>query len=828
MLQGLMNPDALMLSDISSVAKSAWNIAQIILGFSLIVFVHELGHFLAAKWAGVRVERFAVGFGRELVGFTRGETRYSFNVLPLGGYVKMLGQEDFVVDKTGELKVKEDPRSFTNKSVAKRMVIVCAGVVMNLIFAAVAFTIVAMVGRHKPPAVLGYVDQNMPAGRAGLQAGDRILEVNGDPVTDFPQLFSLISLADEGDELVLTVERDGKIVEPAPRVIPEYQKDNQRQQIGVGPGWIFRVRSVDNLAEPASPDSEYLQPNDLVTHVIVDGKREPVGTGTTFVRACYAAQGQPISLIVQRPTDTSTASNQELLDPQADVPSVEKQVTFRPIWAPLPFDSDAQDGSLLGLVPRLSVWGLLPGKAFAKAGLQSMDVITRIGGIEFPNAAELRAEYESHAGRTLKLEVRRAHTGQHGLSADSVDWLVMHREPLVVAALRDGIRAAQETASGLIEKSPLANVERESLIERLAALTAVDAWQQWLDRVDIHALEIEVPRAGWFGSSPPTVDASFQNLDEGVVFVADVKASVGGRPTPAQTAGIPRFAVIESIDDIPVQNWNDLFNVLNRQSGRTVRVAYRHFDQLRTTTMNVPQSIRSAFGMVFGDRFTKIADRASAEIITGKDADGKDVTRKAILPDWRATRAILADNVDTTVPVEYARLSGETGSGQFAVTSENLDPWQARIQYLLPLGFDFQMERHPITNPIDAFVAGIRDAYQATVDTVLTIKQMISQNVGVKNVSGPLGIMHYGSQVAEKGLIDLLWLLALLSANLAVINFLPLPIVDGGLFLFLVLEKIRGEPVSIKVQVATQIIGIALIATIFILVTAQDLFKLMS
>src|SRR5690606_38159184 len=128
---------------------------------------------------------------------------------------------------------------------------------------------------------------------------------------------------------------------------------------------------------------------------------------------------------------------------------------------------------------------------------------------------------------------------------------------------RDGIRAAQETASGLIEKSPLANVERESLIERLAALTAVDAWQQWLDRVDIHALEIEVPRAGWFGSSPPTVDASFQNLDEGVVFVADVKASVGGRPTPAQTAGIPRFAVIESIDDIPVQNWNDLFNVLN-------------------------------------------------------------------------------------------------------------------------------------------------------------------------------------------------------------------------------------------------------------------------
>ena len=80
-----------------------------------------------------------------------------------------------------------------------------------------------------------------------------------------------------------------------------------------------------------------------------------------------------------------------------------------------------------------------------------------------------------------------------------------------------------------------------------------------------------------------------------------------------------------------------------------------------------------------------------------------------------------------------------------------------------------------------------------------------------------------GTKVADTGMLNLLWFLGLISANLAVINFLPLPIVDGGLFLFLCLEKIRGEPVSIKTQVATQLIGIALIITVFLLVTYQDI-----
>ena len=110
--------------------STVWPYLLMLLGFSVIVFVHELGHFAVAKWAGVRIETFAIGFGREIAGLTRGETRYSFNILPLGGYVKMLGQEDFD-DKSNQLRFKDDPRSFINKPVGHRMAIVSAGVIMN-------------------------------------------------------------------------------------------------------------------------------------------------------------------------------------------------------------------------------------------------------------------------------------------------------------------------------------------------------------------------------------------------------------------------------------------------------------------------------------------------------------------------------------------------------------------------------------------------------------------------------------------------------------------------------------------------------------------------
>ncbi|MCD4699233.1 MAG: site-2 protease family protein, partial [Phycisphaerae bacterium] len=129
-----------------------WPILLFVIGLGLMIFVHELGHCLVAKWVGIKVERFALGMGPRLFGIKRGETDYCLCAIPLGGYVKMLGQEDFKALKEGD---RADPRSFEAKSVGARFAVISAGVIMNLILAAVLFIIIGMVGKNFVAPVVG-------------------------------------------------------------------------------------------------------------------------------------------------------------------------------------------------------------------------------------------------------------------------------------------------------------------------------------------------------------------------------------------------------------------------------------------------------------------------------------------------------------------------------------------------------------------------------------------------------------------------------------------------------------------------------------------------
>ncbi len=794
--------------------------AYVILGFSLIVFVHELGHFVAAKWAGVRVERFAIGFGKELFGFTRGETRYSFNVLPLGGYVKMLGQEDFVVDKSGELKVRQDARSFTNKPVGKRMVIVTAGVIMNLLFAAAAFTIVAMVGRKHLPPVLGFVDKNKPAGRAGLQPGDRIREINGTPVDDFIHLHQMVSLSGEGEKLTLMVERDGRIVEPYPELLPEYVEEEEIRQIGVAPGWTRRVMAVAGLQDAGGPDPAQLRPNDELHMLVTDGREEEIGDIRTFLRKVLSANGEPLRVIVKRPKNPEALTDEQLYAADTEVEGSPQQVEIQPLWTPLPYDRKATGGSLLGLVPRLTVLMVEPGKSWDKAGVRDGDVLVRLGNQFYPNAREVKEVVERRGGQSIDVEVRRSRAANRGLEAGTIAFCVRHREALIAAGLADRAKA-EATLARLAAESGVSPAEIDKLKEKLQAAATPTAWREWLETVDVHTLSPLVPRRPFalFSSPPPTLDAILQTADEDHLVVAGVVEKFGDRVTPAYAAGIRNGAVILKVDDEPVSRWYQLASALRRKAGKKVKLTYRLLDEVATAEMRVPESVQTALGLSRLDRIVHIDGKRTFTIST---PEGEE--RRLSLPDWRATEAALRQSVGKTVEIEWADVDGERHTGQYAVTENNTDPWPDRIDYALTFSPYPLIERQPISNPAVALVSGVRQAYRATLYTVRTIYQMIiTRNVGFKKVSGPVGILRIGSDAAKSGPLELLWLMGLLSANLAVINFLPLPIVDGGLFLFLLLEKVRGEPVSIKTQVATQLIGIALIITVFLLVTYQDI-----
>ena len=142
----------------------------------VLIFVHELGHYLAARWRGVHVEAFSIGFGRALVSWTdRRGTAWKVGWLPLGGYVKLHGQER-PEDVSPEIRASWQPgRTFHEKSVGDRAIVVAAGPVANFLLAAVLFTVLfATVGRPVPVAVVGEVVAGGPAAAAGLRAGDRV------------------------------------------------------------------------------------------------------------------------------------------------------------------------------------------------------------------------------------------------------------------------------------------------------------------------------------------------------------------------------------------------------------------------------------------------------------------------------------------------------------------------------------------------------------------------------------------------------------------------------------------------------------------------------
>jgi len=210
-------------------------IIMTIIGLGGLIFFHELGHFLACRLTGTRVEAFSIGFGPEIFGWRRGNTRYRIALIPLGGYVKM------AAENPGDANTGA-PDEFPNKSFGQRLFIMSNGVIFNILLAFLLYIWAFGLGVQFPKSEIGMVTPGAPGWRAGLLPGDVVTKVNGRSILGFDDLSTEVAFSGEGEVLKLTVLRGGK--ELVVDVEPEYSEARGLPIIDVAPAFDPEMHGV--------------------------------------------------------------------------------------------------------------------------------------------------------------------------------------------------------------------------------------------------------------------------------------------------------------------------------------------------------------------------------------------------------------------------------------------------------------------------------------------------------------------------------------------------------------------------------------------------------
>jgi regulator of sigma E protease len=265
-----------------------------ILLIGVLIFVHETGHFLFAKLFDVKVLKFSLGFGPKLAGFRRGETDYVVAWVPLGGFVKMLGE-----DPNDEVKPEDQGRAFHQKPLWQRYIVVLAGPAFNLIFPIFIYFAFFAAQSHLPPSVIGKVFAGEPAAEAGVLPGDRVVAIDGAQIRYWEELQARISDA-PGKALRFSLERDGqpfdRIITPRERVT--HSRLNLDERIGlIGISPRFEPAQI-GITDPSSPaERAGLRTGDVITSV--NGTR--VGSWSQLERVLARGRGESLRVAYLRP-----------------------------------------------------------------------------------------------------------------------------------------------------------------------------------------------------------------------------------------------------------------------------------------------------------------------------------------------------------------------------------------------------------------------------------------------------------------------------------------------------------------------------------------------
>ena len=657
-----------------------WNVFKVAFGLGFVIFVHELGHFLLAKWNGVKVEKFSIGFGPTLLGFRRGETEYVLAAIPLGGFVKMLGE-----GPDEEASRSTDPRSFTNKTVGARMAIISAGVVMNVLLGLCCFVFAYGRGMVEIPPRVGGVEAGSPAYEAGLRSGDEIVAVDGRGDLSFSSMTLKVLLSSPGQTLRFEVKRPGQDELLSLEIQPRREPGSERPTIGVRSSSSLNIGLFQPLAGMANPPRYPPLPSSedrplidtLVAVAPPGGEPIPLNDIGDYERVLARFAAEPLVHWIDRRPGPPESPGTPLERFELTIPPV-RFLDFGLRLTPEPIN------------------GIQKGGVADRAGFRKGDLILRVDGRDDFDPMRLPTFCYERAGTPTTFEVRR--TSASGATSEVV-------------------------------------------------LTAIpDATPPWTEPV-VSNEALEIPGLGLSFPIRPRVAAV--------------------RPdSPAARAGIKPGDVINA---------------------------------LTFTLRRLGESSE-------GEERPDAAGAVRQETIQLGDES----------PAWVRAFWLIQE-----LPREPVALTVNNASTPVSITPEPVEDWYFPNRGLLFLPLIRKL-------PPQDIASALRRGWDDTVENILSIYSMFrslaQRQVGPGSLAGPLRIARFAYNEARSGLTELVHFLGILSINLAVINFLPIPPLDGGQMLFLAAEKIRGKPLPESALSAGILIGILLVIGLMIFVTYQDIF----
>ena len=668
-----------------------------IMGLGLVIFVHELGHFLVAKACGVRCDKFYVGFDvpitigpwtiSALWKKQWGETEYGIGTIPLGGYVKMLGQDDNpnnsedesastmveTVDEEGHKKMVVDPRSYTAKSVPQRMAIISAGVVFNLIFGVIFAAAAYNLGVPYTPTIVSYVQPGSPAWEAGISPGDEIVGINADGEVRKHLRFR----RDMSMQIVFNgSEKEMPFVVRHP--------DGEQQTY-----WIKPRASVDDAIPPTigvaamhdlskmmvAPEkmtelygkeiADKMQPGDIL--VSIDGT--PMKEYLDYEKYLANHPYDTLDMIFERKIDAEGDSSEKTESIQIDLPPVPVRET--------------------GMVMEMSpILGVRKGSPAEKAGIEVGDVLVSINGEPIGDGFTLPSRETKWAGQTVDVVVKR--------------------------------KEEEKTFS----------------------------------------VETDVP-TGFAIAYYPGSQMGLETLGVSYDLTNTVKEVVPGSSAEEQQ--------IEPGDKIVVVDFKGKSDT--------------------ATETNTKRSI--------GKKPINVESEGIA---------------------WQTVQMSLQSADPNTMLELSVRKKERDAVAQVSFTDSETEMLQSRF-----LRFATLQEVQTAENPGEALYLGLREVGEGMSQVVMVLKKIGSGEMQISSLGGPGTILYVATAESSRGLSRLLTFLTLISANLAVVNFLPIPVLDGGHMMFLLYEGIRGKPINEKWMMRLTYVGLAMVLTLMVTVIGLDI-----